>query len=265
MTPGKSERLLAERKNEERRKTIFVFLVGSVLAAPPYTYLYWKLGSPGASLAIVAFAPLLLLVFLLRRILPQMVAINSVMGMGFVIFSISAFFTGGIEGPALYWSVVVPIAAVILCGERIGLFWLGAVLFQISVFYWGDRLGYRFIQQYTEHAALDTAIYASMIGIAVFAFAIAGVSERFKRFYLTEIEAKNRELAEALESIKTLKGLLPICAWCKKIRNDQGYWDKLETFLSHNADVKFSHGMCPDCAEKEIKRLKTEQEEGPAL
>jgi len=68
------------------------------------------------------------------------------------------------------------------------------------------------------------------------------------------------DLQEALDNIKTLKGLIPICASCKNIRDDKGYWNDLETYITANTDVEFSHSLCPDCMEKhypdEFKRLK---------
>ena len=59
------------------------------------------------------------------------------------------------------------------------------------------------------------------------------------------------ELKDALANIKTLKGLLPICAWCKKIRDDKGYWTKVETYIRKYSDALFTHGICPDCLKKE--------------
>jgi DNA-binding response OmpR family regulator len=58
------------------------------------------------------------------------------------------------------------------------------------------------------------------------------------------------KLQEALAEIKTLKGFIPICASCKKIRDDEGYWNQLEAYISKHTDAVFSHGICPDCAEK---------------
>lgn len=60
-------------------------------------------------------------------------------------------------------------------------------------------------------------------------------------------EATLVELRDALASVKTLSGLLPICMYCHKIRTDQGYWDKLEVFISAHSDALFSHGICPSC------------------
>lgn len=63
------------------------------------------------------------------------------------------------------------------------------------------------------------------------------------------------ELQEALANVKTLKGLLPICAWCKKVRDDKGYWSKLEHYVAENSDADFTHGICPECAETLEKEL----------
>lgn len=60
----------------------------------------------------------------------------------------------------------------------------------------------------------------------------------------------NRELQAALAQVKTLRGLLPICAHCKQIRDDKGYWHQLETYLQTHSDITFSHGICRTCAEK---------------
>lgn len=65
------------------------------------------------------------------------------------------------------------------------------------------------------------------------------------------------ELQAALAHVRTLKGLVPICAWCKKIRNDHGYWEQLEFYLKNHSEADFTHGMCPDCARNHIETLKT--------
>lgn len=57
-------------------------------------------------------------------------------------------------------------------------------------------------------------------------------------------------LRTALNEINTLRGILPICMHCKKIRDDLGYWNKLEVYIQNHSDAKFSHGICPECAEK---------------
>lgn len=89
-----------------------------------------------------------------------------------------------------------------------------------------------------------------------------------------EREKLIKNLEDALSKIKTLRGLIPICASCKKIRDDKGYWNKLEAFIETHSEAEFSHGICPDClttlypdimddpesvAEKEEKEEKTKE------
>jgi hypothetical protein len=58
------------------------------------------------------------------------------------------------------------------------------------------------------------------------------------------------ELQEALANIKTLKGLIPICASCKKIRDDKGFWKHVEEYVHDHTEAEFTHGICLDCAQK---------------
>ena len=60
--------------------------------------------------------------------------------------------------------------------------------------------------------------------------------------------ALRMELEAALAQVKQLSGLLPICSWCKKIRDERGEWNQLEAYLSTRSEVDFTHGVCPDCA-----------------
>jgi sensor domain CHASE-containing protein len=68
-----------------------------------------------------------------------------------------------------------------------------------------------------------------------------------------EMERLIHALEEALAHVKTLSGLLPICARCKKIRDDKGYWSQIETYITRHSSASFTHGLCPDCAVKTLK------------
>jgi len=61
------------------------------------------------------------------------------------------------------------------------------------------------------------------------------------------------QLQQALASVRQLQGLLPICSYCKRIRNDQNYWEQLETYLSDHTTALFSHGICPSCYQSIMK------------
>jgi len=65
-----------------------------------------------------------------------------------------------------------------------------------------------------------------------------------------KLEKLNKELNEALSTIKTLHGIIPICASCKKIRDDAGAWKQVEAYIGEHTDAQFSHGICPDCAKR---------------
>ena len=65
-----------------------------------------------------------------------------------------------------------------------------------------------------------------------------------------KLEKVIEELQEALEEVRTLQGFLPICASCKKIRDDRGYWNQIEQYIQEHSAVKFTHGLCPECIEK---------------
>lgn len=66
------------------------------------------------------------------------------------------------------------------------------------------------------------------------------------------------ELKAALSEVKTLSGLLPICAGCKKVRDDQGFWSQVETYVSQHTDATFTHGLCPGCIAKYYPELAEE-------
>ncbi len=69
-----------------------------------------------------------------------------------------------------------------------------------------------------------------------------------------ELEQINNELKKSIETIKTLKGLIPICANCKKIRNDEGYWQQLEVYIKAHSEAEFTHGICPECEKKMFEK-----------
>ena len=68
-----------------------------------------------------------------------------------------------------------------------------------------------------------------------------------------QLQARVRELEEAIARVKTLQGLLPICSYCKRVRNDGDYWQQVESYISDHSDARFSHGICPDCFESVVR------------
>lgn len=99
----------------------------------------------------------------------------------------------------------------------------------------------------------DVRLIESLAATAATAIENARLYERAqqeidqRRVAEAELETAVDELRQALAEVKTLSGLLPICAHCKKIRDDQGYWQSVEVYVRDRSDAQFSHGICPDC------------------
>jgi AmiR/NasT family two-component response regulator len=117
----------------------------------------------------------------------------------------------------------------------------------------------------TAHDSLDIAEQAGAAGVGAYLTkppdaaaidrTIAVAIARFKdmmelRRLNAKLERRNQELQAALAKVKQLSGLLPICANCKKIRNDQGYWQDVAVYVRDHSEANFSHGICPDCMKK---------------
>ena len=78
--------------------------------------------------------------------------------------------------------------------------------------------------------------------------AVDYVTKPFKSAELLARVKTHIELKRAREEIRTLRGIIPICAKCKKIRDDEGYWKQIETYIEKHSDALFSHGLCPECS-----------------
>jgi hypothetical protein len=65
-----------------------------------------------------------------------------------------------------------------------------------------------------------------------------------------ELSTINKQLQTALENVKILRGFIPICASCKKIRDDKGYWNQIEVYIRDHSEAEFTHGICPECMKK---------------
>ncbi len=96
------------------------------------------------------------------------------------------------------------------------------------------------------------------------AFEAGGVDYITKPYNSTELLMRvktHMDLKKARDEIKKLKGIIPICCNCKKIRNDSGYWEQVETYIENHSNAEFTHGICPDCTKKLYGDLLNDEEE----
>ena len=146
-----------------------------------------------------------------------------------LIFLLMHVVTGGIDFSGPLWCFVFPPAAIYLLGVRLGLaFSLLAVLPMI-------------VFLIIRLTGLGTIEYTNSYLIR---FLMAYSIETFL-FYLDESQK-----IKSQRDVKLLSGLIPICQHCKSIRDDKGYWNRVERYINRKNDADFSHGICPECAEK---------------
>lgn len=119
-----------------------------------------------------------------------------------------------------------------------------------------------------EHGVRKIDILKWALGIIAIALVILMIIFAWNRRLQKEILERQRvekekegliqELQEALSEVKTLQGFLPICSHCKKIRDDKGYWNQIESYIRDHSDAEFSHGICPDCMKEHYSKIDEE-------
>ena len=144
-----------------------------------------------------------------------------------------ALHLGDARSPMVFWGISVGIAAVFLFGVKGQLVWFVlalAFLPLVQALKAGPLAGRVIPLDATQVSILTQATYLGLLVFLTYCFILF-----------------RHRLDEALASVKTLSGLLPICASCKRIRDDQGYWNKIELYLTAHTEAEFSHGVCPEC------------------
>lgn len=114
-----------------------------------------------------------------------------------------------------------------------------------------DRHHFHFKHRLANNRVRDVEVYSGPILVGEKKLLYSVVSDVTERKQVeAERERLIHDLQAALTQIKTLSGLLPICSHCKKVRDDEGYWQQIEEYIGHHSDAEFSHSICPECMEK---------------
>jgi hypothetical protein len=114
---------------------------------------------------------------------------------------------------------------------------------------------------YADLILLEHSLIIILQTLIIYFFVYRPMSRYVRDIFLliSEKEETISKLHAATEEIKTLRGILPICASCKKIRDDEGYWNQIEQYISDRSDAKFSHGICPECVRKLYPGMHTDE------
>lgn len=145
-------------------------------------------------------------------------------------------------GIFVFYFVPVAVAAWTVGAEwAIGISLLSAVAWFSSDALVGDLPG-----------SMRVSVWNSLVRLI--AFVSIGWTTARIRLLLDRERRITEDLARTLDEVRVLKGLLPVCAWCSRIRSESGQWETLDTYIAHNTDAEVTHGMCDACAEAVLDR-----------
>lgn len=153
------------------------------------------------------------------------------------------------KGTVLYWVYMLPLLLFYFFGKWEGAVWavglivgLGAIMIFPSIF-----------GAYNYGNVVVSRFFITLPLVMVMGFGLESSRHTFSRLLAEKNVALRREKEQvelALAEIKTLSGLIPICSNCKKVRNDSGYWEQVETYIQDHSQALFSHSVCPECCKK---------------
>ena len=160
-----------------------------------------------------------------------------------------AIYIGAGEETVLFWAFFMPPLFFFFFSKWEGAVWALFFLICTGVLMLAPAL-------FDAHTYNNTAVSRFLISFPIVTIICFGL-ESSRYLFAQMLNDKNqqllrekKQLEQALTEIRTLNGLIPICANCKKIRNDEGFWEQVETYISNRSEADFSHSICPECAKR---------------
>lgn len=145
---------------------------------------------------------------------------------------------GGGDGYAFLWFFFVPFLVFYMTGTREGLAWAALSVILAGTIMLGG------VGPYVHPTGVSIRFLVTYVILGVLAWGL----ESSRRHWYSRLKEEKEALSTALAQVKTLRGLLPVCASCKRVRDDQGYWTMLDEYLQDHAGLDITHGLCPDCS-----------------
>ncbi len=149
--------------------------------------------------------------------------------------------TGGEDGSKIHWMYVYPLSIYFILGKEESQYWNATILLSALIVFI-DPLNLPFVYPYTGVTAMRFLISYLSVSLVTHWF------EYYREKYKTRLIKQTEELQRALAAVKTLSGYLPVCASCKKVRDDDGAWIDLEIYVESHSEAEISHGLCEECA-----------------
>lgn len=130
---------------------------------------------------------------------------------------------------------------------------IGSIIFIVSFYIFGQ---FDVLERLTEWSSQHEEYEVDELLSSSLVLLVLGLIFAIRRY--KESIQKTRELQTALDEIKVLKGIIPICSYCKSIRDDAGSWKQLESYVRSHSSAEFSHGICPDCYNEVVQTMDEE-------
>jgi hypothetical protein len=194
--------------------------------------------------AILLLYPIGILAGIKRRLLPWFFYAVVLVPQSFFLYHLSFLNTGLVYGISgfMYW-FILPVFLAFPYSTKSSVLGFIALALNPNILVWAG------IAPNFELAKYNIIIWPTCFIVIFAAFMLDLL---FRGIFVQMQERKKLiiELQDSIAAVKILRGLLPICASCKKVRDDKGYWSQIEQYITEHSEAVFSHGLCPDCAEK---------------
>ncbi|MBN2715590.1 MAG: hypothetical protein JXX14_07020 [Deltaproteobacteria bacterium] len=247
--PDELQSLYLWKDSEEANKKRYIRLV--IFTGVPMLLTYAAMGflqgNTMESIGLVSFGiALLMIAAVLNRVHHVRRTYHLSVVVTFALFAF-LFVTPSPNATDYFWLFLIPLTACFVLGHRLGAIWSAATLAFAAIVFTLPWFQTRY--PYTTEAKLfftTTFILLTFFSVTM---------ERVRKRYFDHILKVIGDLKQVYEGIRTLKGLVPVCSKCKAIRNDDGYWTRVDYYLYSHAEMALSHGICPDCLKREMPDL----------
>lgn len=237
-----------DEAEEHRRRLFFrISAIGAIITCVSFTIEDLFLGER-FEVFLDGSAVVILGVFVFISFWNQILFYRPMLLIMTIVMNLSLAYGTG-HGSVSYWMLCMPIFYVSFLPSKEAFLWGFVETAIMTILLLFPNLFDSF--DYTRYFGIR--ILGAFIFILFVSIVLERGRERYQRLVLESnkaIEMERKKLAKALSNIKQLKGMLPICACCKKVRDDEGYWSQIEQYLVSHSEATFSHGICPECAKK---------------